>query len=93
MTPEENIKKWSVKMVAITLVFAILFFISSIACFGLVTSIPSFLITLGWLIICIILRKKYKVLPLIIVDIIMLVMNALVLYSHIFMISISGISV
>lgn len=92
LTPEENTKKWSIKLVIITIIFAIAFLVSPIACFGLATSIPSFLITLVWLIICIMSRKKYKVLPLIIVDIIMLIMNALILYSHIVMSSISYVN-
>lgn len=84
-----NTKKWSIKLIVITIIFAIIFLLSPIAYFNLGTSIPSFLITLGWLVLCIVLRKKYKVLPLIIVDVIMLIANAMVMYSHIIMISVT----
>lgn len=88
LQPEENIKRWSNKLVIITIIFAIIFLISPLATLNLVTSISSFFIALIWLIVCIASRNKYKVLPLIIIDAVMLIINTLILHSHIIMYSI-----
>lgn len=84
-------KQWSKKLIITTILLGLIFFVSPIASFGLITSTLSFLIMLSWLIICIVLRKKYKVWPLIIVDIITLIFIALILYSHVIMYSIEKV--